>query len=142
MTIKVSSFLIVISFVFGSCHGQPPDWKKSRNWRVYAISGQRVFSVSVDTLSNLQSKLLDKDSLQYFLAKVTPIPKERTPVWMGSYLSSYETAEGSLKKVEISTYGGFFFDEASGKYYMLPRALSDRWLDYISNSITQLKSGE
>lgn len=140
MIIRINAFLFAIAMAFCSCHAQPPIWRKTKNWRVYAVAGQKIFSLSIDSLHALPGRRLDNDSVHFFIAKATIIPKERTPVWMGSYLSSYETEDGQMRKVEISTYGGFFYDESSGLYYVLPRGLSDEWLDYISNSITRLKS--
>ena len=140
MTKRKSVFLIPLLATFCSCHSQQPDWSKSKNWKVYAITGQKIFNLSSDTLQALSRKALDNDSLHYFLSKATIVPKERTPVWMGAYLSSYETEDGKERKVEISDYGGFFYDESSGLYYALPRSLSDEWLDYISNQITQLRA--
>ncbi|GGB01557.1 hypothetical protein GCM10011511_26090 [Puia dinghuensis] len=59
---------------------------------------------------------------------------------MGAYLSSYETEDGKEKKVEISDYGGFFYDEASELYYVIPRSISNEWMDYISTQVTLLRS--
>ncbi|WP_188932197.1 hypothetical protein [Puia dinghuensis] len=140
MTKRKSLFLVAILATLCSCRAQQPDWSKSKNWKVYAITGQKIFNLSSDTLQALSRKALDNDSLHYFLSKATIVPKERTPVWMGAYLSSYETEDGKEKKVEISDYGGFFYDEASELYYVIPRSISNEWMDYISTQVTLLRS--
>jgi hypothetical protein len=138
---KILIALFVLAFLCQSCRSQVTDWARTKHWKIYSIAGQRVFKISKDSLQNLPSSDLDGDSLRYFLSVTKTIPLDQTPVWMGSWLSSYESTNGRINKVEISTYGGFFYDEASSKYYEVPRELSAPWRIYINNRITKLKAG-
>lgn len=122
------------------CKGQPPNWQTSRNWKVYSTVGQKTFSYSIDTLQYIKSKNLNADSVKYFVDRATLVPKERTPMWMGNYLSSYEDATGKVRKVEISMYAGFFYDESSDLYYIVPAKLKNAWLNFISDNVMPLKA--
>jgi hypothetical protein len=132
---KISLMILFIGFCFVPCHAQKVQWSTTKNWKIYKGEGKQIFSYTIDTLKSLKSKILDKDSIQFFLQKSLPIPPEKTPVWMGSYLASYELPDGKTCKVEVSTYGGFFYDQSSGKYYSVPREWSPTWLNYITGNI-------
>src|ERR1700733_10657584 len=124
---KVLFTCLLFAIILQSCKGQPIEWSKTKNWKIYQGEGQQVFKYSIDTLKSLKSQTLNQDSVQLFLQQATLIPLERTPVWMGSYVGSYESSNGKIYKVEISTYGGFFYDESTEKYYTIPRGLSAQW---------------
>ena len=136
---RTKVLLLILSAIFYSCHAQPPIWSKTRNWKIYALAGQKIFTLPIDSIRALKNKSLDNNIMQFFLTKAAIIPKERTPVWMGAYLASYETEDGNIRKVEVSAYGGFFYDESSSLYFLLPHSIRDEWINYISGSITLLK---
>lgn len=132
---KILSILILSALSFGNCNGQSVQWSKTTNWKIYEGEGFKVFSYPVDTLKNLRSKILETDSIQYYIEQAQSIAKERTPVWMGSYLASYESPDGKTNKVEVSVYGGFFYDQTSGKYFEIRKELSANWMKYITRNI-------
>lgn len=56
---------------------------------------------------------------------------------MGGYLATYNLG-GALRKVDISSYGGYFYDEKTGTYYQMPIEKIDAWLEFLRNSYTNL----
>jgi len=137
MKILFGAFALL--FVTLHTHAQAPEWSRTKNWKLYAGESQQVFSYPVDTLKNLRYRPLDQDSLQHFIDKAFVLSTDRTPTWMGSYLASYESPNGKTNKVEISIYGGFFYDQSSGKHYQLPRELTNGWLNYIVENMKSIK---
>jgi hypothetical protein len=134
--------LLTLGLLCQSCNSQIPDWSRTNHWKIYPIAGQGVFKITKDSLQRLRSSCLDGDTLRAFLASSRPIPADQTPVWMGSWLSTYESSDGKVNKVEISTYGGFFYDEASSKYYEVPRDVANAWRNFISDRITGLRAAD
>jgi hypothetical protein len=52
---------------------------------------------------------------------------------MGGYLASCRV-ERKLRKVLISSYGGFFYDPEAGKYYELPEAMVRDWNGFLTRA--------
>jgi hypothetical protein len=124
---------------FRESHSQGINWAESKNWRLYNILDNSAFGYPLDSLVNYSSRLLNKDSMQTFLSNVSIISIEKTPLWMGFYVASCELKNGTSRKIEISTYGGFFYDELEKKYYQLPLEIRKDWLDYLAESEAALQ---
>jgi hypothetical protein len=108
-------------------------WNKATDWKIYNIYNQRAFDYPIDTLSNFPSYRLKTDSMQDLLSAVVLVKKEIEPVWMGYYIASCRLPDGTLRKIEISNYGGFFYDEKEKLYYQLPLERRKDWLNYLSD---------
>jgi len=70
--------------------------------------------------------------MRKFVRDVLPVPNDSTPVWMGAYVATC-SLDGKEVKVEISTYGGFFYCEADREIYEIPAPLKNEWQDYIAS---------
>jgi hypothetical protein len=132
---KISVSILLTSFLFiRNANCQNVNWAETSNWKLYKIHEKRAFSYSIDTLINFKFALLNNDSMRIFLSNVSIIPYEKTPLWMGFYVASCQLNDGTIKKIEIGTYGGFFYDEKEKKYYQLPLEIRKEWLDYLADS--------
>jgi hypothetical protein len=136
---KILLSCILLSLWALISHAQSPTWSTTKNWKIYAGEGQQVFTYPIDTLKFLPCMKLNSDTLQQFLTKAQTLALDRTPTWMGSYLASYELPNGQINKVEVSIYGGFFYDQSTARYYQLPRALINDWLNYIVQNMKAIK---
>jgi hypothetical protein len=120
--------------------GQNMDWAKSRDWKLYDIHTDKAFAYSSDTLQNFKSIELPQDSMQTFLKGLTEISKDDSPVWMGFYVASCKLQDGVLRKIDISVYGSFFYDEKSKTIFQLQKLFMDDWRDYMIQKGIQLQS--
>jgi hypothetical protein len=120
---------IFISALSASCQ---VHWEQSSNWTLYQYEGNRVFKVPIDSLKFIKSFALNNDSMAGFLKSVTPLNKKNL-AWMGGYITTCRI-DGIIRKVEISNYGGFFYDQLTGMSYQLPTEKIDAWLDFLQNS--------
>jgi hypothetical protein len=127
-------------FLGNRIFSQEINWKETKNWRLYDIQDKRAFNYPIDSLSNFKSTPLNSDNMLPFLSNVSLIPIERTPLWMGFYVTTCQTKEDKIKKIEISIYGGFFYDEEEKKYYQLPLDIRKNWLNYLSDCNAKLQS--
>jgi hypothetical protein len=134
---KIAYLLLLIGLRFSACNAQPESWSKTSNWKVYAAGSSSVFTFPVDSLKYARNNTLNADSVRFYLRNMTPLSKDREPTWMGAWLGSYEGSDGTLHKVEIGTYGGYFLDVSSGRYFSLPRALIRPWQKFIASSIPE-----
>src|SRR4051794_14042592 len=122
------SFAIILALVLDA---QNIDWKSARNWRLYSIRESAAFDYTLDTLKHFKSIPLDLDTMVNFLSDVEQWPKEKYSLWSGLYVATCELPNADVRKIEISVYGGFFFDDRSKTYYQLPRETRNAWLEYF-----------
>jgi hypothetical protein len=115
---------------------QDVKWTKAENWRLYLIIDKKDYSTSVDSLGKFKSISLDQDTMRMYVTSAEEWPKEKYSMWMGKYLSTCEIG-GIMRKIDISMYGGFFYDENTKKYFQIPPALRGSWLNYLNESYSQ-----
>jgi len=104
-----------------------------KHWKLYDIASGNLFQYTIDTLKKFAYYDLDDDTMHEYLAEVSELPSNDPPRWMGAHIATYEI-NGATKKIEISLYGGFFYDESSKRHYQLPDNKIDDWLSYIRRS--------
>ena len=117
----------------------PVIWENTKNWKLYNIRAKGGFSYSSDTLKYFKHVSLNGDTMKVFLHSVTEIPLDKTPVWMGYYISSCQLEDGTMIKIEISQYGGFFYDDREKQYYQLTMSKRQEWLKYLSSRAIELE---
>ncbi len=118
------------------------NWADTKEWKIYYIPSKEAFSYPLDTLKTFRSISLSQDSMEVFLTHATEIPVERTPVWMGYYVSTCRLPNGTYLKVEISQYGRFFYEERENRYYQLNEGVQDNWLSYLNEKWVQLEGAK
>ncbi len=122
------------------CCGQDIDWKTTSNWKLYNIHNKAGFRYPVDSLTFFKSVRLDDSAMNRFLITSTIWPKEKTSLWMGLFVASFETSAKEIRKLIISSYGGFFYDPTSRRYYELPEADRISWYQFINDNAATLDS--
>lgn len=112
------------------------NWAKSTNWKIYSLPGKKAANFPIDTLKNFKSKSLEQDSMRLYLANVRPIESTYGAVWQGYIVGTCEI-DHAIRKIIFSTYGGFFFDPASSRYFELPEDLGLRaaWHAYLNRAL-------
>lgn len=128
---KIELFSLTICFALG-LNGQSIDWRSAKNWRLYNIRESAAFGYNVDTMKNFKSVALDLDTMIGFLSEVEQWPKDKYSLWSGLYVATCELPNADIRKIEISVYGGFFYDDRTKTYYQLPRGVRNAWLEYLS----------
>lgn len=122
------------------CRAQENTWQKTTEWKLYKIDDNKAFRCKPDSLKFIQSVRLDSAALMPFLSSTTVWPKEKYALWMGSYLASFTDSTGKLHKVDISMYGGFFYDERGKTYYQVASGLKKKWLQFINDNFEKIDS--
>jgi hypothetical protein len=135
--LSMKTFLILLLLLTAVHSVAQTDWSKTSNWKIYRVPGPAVFKITIDSLNRLDSRPLQKDSLMSFLATCTILPDSINPLWMGGWVATYEST-GKTHKLEISSYGAFFYDQSSGRFYQIPMALKDDWMTYINQVLSLL----
>ena len=131
-------FLFISIFFLTKCFSQNIDWKIAKNWKLYDIRNGSAFNYSIDTLKHFKSIHLDLDTMHIFLSDVVEWPRNKSSLWMGLYVATCELPGKEVRKIEISVYGGFFYDDLTKTYYQLPLAVRNSWLDYFSDNSRRL----
>ena len=123
--------LLQISTIF--C--QSINWQKTSHWKLYNIRDDNACGYSFDTLSQFKSTDMDSSKMQVFLRNVKVLSTPKYAMWMGLYVTTCQLEDGTIRKIDISKYGGFFYDEKKKSYYELPSELSDEWLKYMRDCL-------
>jgi hypothetical protein len=98
-----------------------------------------MIKISLDSLGKLKSYRLNPDTVQVFLNPVSEIPKDSTPLaWMGGVLATC-TYQGKMRKVQISSYGGWFFDQETKSYFEVPKDQAVEWYSYVSSCLVSIQ---
>lgn len=113
-------------------------WKDTKDWNVYKTGNASIFKISVDSLNSYPKYRLNEDSIAFFLDTVVLYPQKIRPVWMGGFLVSCKY-NGQVRKVLVSSYGGFFYDQSSGHYFQIPIGKKDEWFGYINGCLASLR---
>lgn len=118
---------------------QTPSWNQTTKWTLYNTNSTKFYKISADSLSNYPNRLLNTDSMQLFLLHVTALQSDKPPIWMGAFVTSC-MVDGKLRKIDISRYGGFFFDETDRKFYEVSESVQKDWLNYLVACASALAS--
>jgi hypothetical protein len=125
---------ILLSATVASCQ---LHWDKANDWTLYRYQGHRLFKIPLDSLNRYGSIVLNQDSMAVFLASVQTLRPKGPVAWMGGYIATCKL-NGAVRKVELSNYGGFFYDEKTKAYYQIPAVKSEDWLSYIQECYLNL----
>lgn len=132
--------IVIILLIFSGivATAQEINWKHTKNWKLYKLNSRAAFSYPADTLHHFESCSLNDDTIRGFLSTASAWPKEKKTVWIGLLIASYETENNQLHKITISNYGGFFIDDATGKYYEVPERVREEWMNYLNDKLDKL----
>jgi hypothetical protein len=131
MAMKLTLIASLVSCsLLGSCQ---VHWDHASDWKLYQYDGHRIFTIPIDSLKTYNSLSMDQDSMAIFVRSAKYLDTKAPLVWMGGYVATCSIG-GALRKVELSRYGGYFFDEKTSAYYQLPTEKIDAWLAFIQNS--------
>jgi len=126
-------FFILLLFSASYSFSQSMNWQQMRGWKIYDLHDKKGMRTPVDSLKYFRSITLDDDSIKYFLLGATEIHHGDEPVWMGAIILSGVDSSGIFSKVDVSVYGGFFYDEKTRKYYQVRDEVKEEWMEYLTN---------
>jgi hypothetical protein len=110
-------------------------WTKTTDWTLYGYQGGRMFAIPADSLKSFDTITLNQDTVMSYLTSAS-IQKE-PGIWMGGYVTTCKI-NGTIRKIDFSNYGNFFYDEVSKNYYQLSPQKIDTWLSYLQSNLIAL----
>jgi len=136
MKLLLSLFFILM---YLHVYTQTLDWQQTSHWKVYKIHRSGSLNLPVDSLQQYPHMDLGDDSVHYYVKGIKMLPKDQTAAWMGEYIATYEFGQ-RIRKIDISVYGGFFFDEVSKQYFELLEPLREDWLAFLRRTLEQMSN--
>jgi hypothetical protein len=133
MKICITTSLLLLAMA-ASCQ---LHWEKTTNWTLYRYQGHGLFKIPLDSLNKYDNFPMNQDSMAAFLDSVKTLHPEGPVAWMGGYIAPCKL-DGVIRKVDLSTYGGFFYDEITKTFYELPLEKRQGWLSYIQQCYLSL----
>lgn len=106
---------------------------------MYDIHDGNAFRYKMDTLQHFKKISLDDSLMHHFLRNAKAMPKDQTVLWMGLYVATCRFDDSTTRKIDISVYGGFFFDEQTRTYYEVPPVLKEDWLHYFHDQLAAMQ---
>jgi hypothetical protein len=134
---KRALFTLYILFLADQAFCQAINWNETKNWKLYEVFDRIALNYSLDSIDRIRSIPLNNDTVQMFLSNSQVWPKDKSSTWMSAYLSTYEL-DGKMRKIAISSYGGFFYDYGTKQYYQIEDDLIKDWLAYLLNKSISL----
>jgi hypothetical protein len=133
---KNGLFIMLMTLAAGSAaFGQDTLRLTGASWKVYNIQGKAGMKMPIDSLQNYRSVILDEDTMKYFLVDAQRWQKGKYGVWMGAFTASLGDDNNSRRKILISTYGGFLFDDRTKNYYEIAEEKRKEWYDFLNATI-------
>lgn len=125
-------WIVCLQFVVLLSCGQV-QWNQSSDWTIYQSQARDLFKVPIDSLNSLNTLQLNKDTVESYLSSFELIHPKAPVAWMGGYIATCKV-EGIRRKIELSNYGGFFYDEKTNAFYRVSKDKIDAWVGYLQNS--------
>ena len=135
---KLFLFTIALFAKFLS-FGQIEALNGAKNWKLYNIMDENAFAYRRDTLSNFSHRVLNEDSMRYFISDLSELTPNNPQIWQGAYIATFEL-DGIIKKIEISHFGGLLYDETRKRHYQIAESKIDAWLAYIRQAFMASKN--
>jgi hypothetical protein len=136
--IEIMKTLIVISLLLSATVASCQlHWEKATDWVIYRYQGHQLFKIPLDSLNHFDTLELNHDSMTAFLTSVQVLHPETPIAWMGGYIATCKL-NGSVRKVELSNYGGFFYDEKTKTYYKIASERSEDWVSFLEQCYLNL----
>ena len=126
---------IILIFILQASYSQEIRWEQCSGWHLYKTSDKRENAFPADSLYKIKNIFLNDDSVKYYLKSAASWPKDKTMLWMGFFILSCSDNAKKLHKVDVSLYGGFFFDEVGQRYYEIQKEKQDAWLQYLNDNM-------
>jgi len=137
----LTTFFGYVLITLNFCAAQSNNWSDKSEWTLYDTKGAKFYNIKVDTLHQLPHCKLDNDTMKSFLNQATVLPSNKIPAWMGAYVVSY-TYQHKTRKIDISTYSGFFYDESLQTFFQIDAEKQKRWHDYLALNMNALLSSQ
>jgi hypothetical protein len=137
-----SAVLFLMFITCSSCIGQSINWQQTTNWKIYRTQDNRSFSFTLDTLKKIPSLMLNETEIHALIQGASNLIQKESPLWMGNYVLSFDFPSGVIHKIEVSTYGGFYFEYLTKQYYSIPATNRREWLAYLSNAYERFGNKE
>lgn len=131
---KYALFIIFCLAGLQAAVAQEINWKNTKNWKLYDIHSQVGARYSLDTLRHFRNMELNSDTMQTFLSSVAAWPVDKSSMWMGLFVATCETEDKKPRKIIISTYGGFFYDQTTRRYYQVDPDRTTEWLEFLNDA--------
>ena len=113
---KLLAICIAAQFYLSRAIAQEVNWQKATNWTIYNVQNKNIWNLPVDSLAKYSHTELNNDTMRLFMRNSTALSPKANPIWMGLYSATCEI-DHQKRKIEISTYGGFFYDDYGKRYY-------------------------
>jgi hypothetical protein len=133
-------FATFIALVLISC-GQKNDWTQLTSFRIYDYKtfpqDKDINSFSDNDIQEINFIETDLVEAKMILSKAKPLGN-KIYLWKGHHFAIAKFANGQVRRIKISVYGGFFKDLTGKRYYEFRGKAREDWDKFCTENYTSL----
>ncbi len=105
----------------------------NKNWKLYNYFRFKALSLPLDSIKQYQLISLNDIQIRRMLldAEIMNGPTKNIQ-WMGLHTVTHQY-QNKERKMEVSYYGGFVYDDTTKSYYEVNENVRDEWQNYFTN---------
>jgi hypothetical protein len=134
--------IFIALFCHVSVSGQDSLQFEGNLWKLYKIPAKAGMSISMDRLKTYKNVNLNADTVLSFLNDASLWPKDKYAMWMGAFIVSMGYDNDHTRKIIVSSYGGFLYDDLTKRYYEVAEEKRKEWYDFLNASAAKLDAHE
>lgn len=128
-------------FAMSSCEQKELDWTQLTSFKIYGYKtfpqdkDIRTFSDSdIQQMNFIETNL---DEAKNIFSKAKPLDG-KTYLWKGHHFTTATFSNGQTRRIKVSSYGGFFLDLTTNKYYEFQGYTRTEWENFWRNYYSSL----
>lgn len=139
--LTILSIATTTVFAMTSCEQKELDWTQLTSFKIYDYKtfpqdkDIRTFSESdIQQMNFIETNL---DEAKTLFSKAKPLGGT-TYLWKGHHFTTATFSDGQTRRIKISSYGGFFMDLTTNKYYEFQGDTRTEWDNFWRNYYSSL----
>lgn len=129
------------AFAMTSCEDKGLDWTQLTSFKIY---NYKTFPQDKDIRTFSDSDILQMNFIEPNLDETKNIFSKSKPLdgktyfWKGHHFTTATFSNGQTRRIKVSSYGGFFMDLTTNKYYEFQDDTRTEWENFWQNYYSSL----
>jgi len=124
-----------------SCGQAKTDWTQLTSFRIYDYKtfpqNKDIHTFSDNDIKQMNFIEANLDEAKSIFIKAKPLDG-KTYFWKGNHFTTATFSNGQTKRINVSSYGGFFMDLTTNKYYEFQGDTRTKWENFWRNYYNSL----
>jgi hypothetical protein len=141
---NILTFLAIATttvFAMTSCEQEGLDWTQLTSFKIYDYKtfpqDKDIWTFSdsdIQQMNFIETNLYEAKNI---FSKAKPLDR-KTYLWKGHHFTTATFSNGQTRRIKVSSYGGFFMDLTTNKYYEFQGDTRTEWENFWHNYYSSL----